>query len=191
MPFVSQATVAGVVRLVEAVSTVSGTRAFADVVLPQLAELVACDAVALVEDDDGTVRRIDHVVGAPPPTGVRHRLAVGLDIPPPGDVTIMLDRVGRGFLHTERELLRVLCGPLSAGYLRATGGTAPLPGSSPYDARLTDREQQVLHQVARGRTNVAIAHSLGISPRTVGKHLEHAYRKLEVSSRAAAVATFR
>jgi DNA-binding CsgD family transcriptional regulator len=29
---------------------------------------------------------------------------------------------------------------------------------------------------------------LGCSTRTVGKHLEHAYRKLGVSSRAAAVA---
>jgi DNA-binding CsgD family transcriptional regulator len=41
--------------------------------------------------------------------------------------------------------------------------------------------------VADGDTNSAIAHGLGMSPRTVAKHLEHAYRKLGVSCRAAAV----
>jgi hypothetical protein len=35
---------------------------------------------------------------------------------------------------------------------------------------------------------VAIAHALDISPRTAAKHLEHIYRKLGVTSRAAAVA---
>jgi hypothetical protein len=38
----------------------------------------------------------------------------------------------------------------------------------------------------QGRTNRAIAHALEVSPRTVAKHLEHIYRKLGVSSRAAA-----
>jgi DNA-binding CsgD family transcriptional regulator len=41
---------------------------------------------------------------------------------------------------------------------------------------LTGRELQILELVALGRTNSSIA-----------KHLEHIYRKLDVSSRAAAV----
>jgi DNA-binding NarL/FixJ family response regulator len=53
---------------------------------------------------------------------------------------------------------------------------------------LSLRERAVLELVAAGRTNVAIAHELGISPRTVAKHLEHLYRKLGVANRAAAVA---
>ncbi len=53
-------------------------------------------------------------------------------------------------------------------------------------ADLTDREVQILQLVAVGRTNGAIAHELDISSRTVAKHLEHAYRKLGVTSRAAA-----
>ncbi len=55
-------------------------------------------------------------------------------------------------------------------------------------AGLTGREIRVLELVAAGRTNQAIAHALGVSPRTVAKHLEHAYRKLDVPNRAAAVA---
>ena len=52
---------------------------------------------------------------------------------------------------------------------------------------LTDRETQILRLVAEGHTNASIAHALEVSPRTVAKHLEHSYRKLQVSSRAAAV----
>jgi DNA-binding CsgD family transcriptional regulator len=53
---------------------------------------------------------------------------------------------------------------------------------------LSMRELEILRLVAMGRTNGAIAHAMSISPRTVAKHLENVYRKLNVSSRAAAVA---
>jgi DNA-binding CsgD family transcriptional regulator len=52
---------------------------------------------------------------------------------------------------------------------------------------LTDREARILRLAALGRTNSAIAHALDISPRTVAKHLEHIYRKLDVTSRTSAV----
>ncbi len=60
------------------------------------------------------------------------------------------------------------------------------PAGSPR-AGLTGRELQILELVALGRTNRSIARTLQVSPRTVAKHLEHIYRKLDVSSRAAAV----
>ncbi|MCW2598222.1 MAG: liaR5 [Frankiales bacterium] len=53
---------------------------------------------------------------------------------------------------------------------------------------LTGREREVLVLVAEGRTNQAIAHALELSPRTVAKHLEHVYRKLDVTCRVQAVA---
>jgi DNA-binding CsgD family transcriptional regulator len=53
-------------------------------------------------------------------------------------------------------------------------------------ALLSPREVEVLDLVAAGRTNTAIARVFDISPRTVAKHLEHAYRTLGVTSRAAA-----
>jgi DNA-binding CsgD family transcriptional regulator len=53
--------------------------------------------------------------------------------------------------------------------------------------RLTERETAVLDLVAAGLITVAIARRLGISPRTVAKHLEQAYRKLGANNRVSAV----
>jgi DNA-binding CsgD family transcriptional regulator len=53
---------------------------------------------------------------------------------------------------------------------------------------LTPREGEVLACAAHGLSDAAIAAELVVSRRTVQKHLEHAYRKLGVSGRAAAAA---
>jgi DNA-binding NarL/FixJ family response regulator len=53
---------------------------------------------------------------------------------------------------------------------------------------LTARERQVLSLVAGGSTNREIAEELGLSPKTVNRHVENIFDKLGVSSRAAAVA---
>lgn len=53
---------------------------------------------------------------------------------------------------------------------------------------LTPREANVLRLVAEGMGDAAIAAELFVSVRTVHKHLEHAYRKLGVNDRRAAVA---
>ncbi|MFF7227794.1 regulatory protein, luxR family [Streptomyces sp. 2323.1] len=58
----------------------------------------------------------------------------------------------------------------------------PTPEPSP----VTRRESAVLALLARGLTNQQIAHRLAISPRTVDKHLEHAYAKLRVGGRVEA-----
>lgn len=54
--------------------------------------------------------------------------------------------------------------------------------------QLTPRELEVLNWVAKGKTNRDIADILGMSPRTVNKHLEHIFVKLGVETRAAAAA---
>lgn len=51
---------------------------------------------------------------------------------------------------------------------------------------VTQREREVLGHLARGRSNKEIAQKLGISPSTAGTHVENLYRKLGVSTRAAA-----
>lgn len=66
--------------------------------------------------------------------------------------------------------------------VRRPGLDAP---RTPLDA-LTVRERQVLALVADGATNKQVAAELVISPKTVGRHLENAFAKLGVSSRAAA-----
>ena len=50
------------------------------------------------------------------------------------------------------------------------------------------REAEVLLWVSYGKTNKTISEILGISPRTVNKHLEQVFRKLGVETRAAATA---
>jgi DNA-binding NarL/FixJ family response regulator len=56
---------------------------------------------------------------------------------------------------------------------------------------LTVRESEVLLWVGRGKTNRDIAEILGMSPRTVNKHLEHIFAKLGVETRTAAAAAAR
>ncbi|BCJ90581.1 DNA-binding response regulator [Terrihabitans soli] len=53
---------------------------------------------------------------------------------------------------------------------------------------LTNREAEVLLWLARGKSNKDIAEILGLSPRTVNKHLEQIYSKLGVENRASATA---
>jgi DNA-binding CsgD family transcriptional regulator len=48
---------------------------------------------------------------------------------------------------------------------------------------LTAREHEVLDLAGQGLTATAMGHLLGISPRTIGKHLEHAYVNLGSNNR--------
>lgn len=63
---------------------------------------------------------------------------------------------------------------------------APAHPSQAVKLRITEREREVLVHLARGLTNKEIARVLSISPSTAGTHVENLYRKLEVSTRAAA-----
>jgi DNA-binding CsgD family transcriptional regulator len=50
---------------------------------------------------------------------------------------------------------------------------------------LSRRQQEVAHWIREGKTNMEIAAILGISPRTVQKHVEHIFEKLGVETRVA------
>ncbi len=68
------------------------------------------------------------------------------------------------------------------------GGPAQKPPApSPLD-ELTERERDVLNLLGQGYTNRQIADQLGITANTVKKHVDHILQKLQVSTRAAAVA---
>lgn len=53
---------------------------------------------------------------------------------------------------------------------------------------LTEREVQVLRLIASGKTNRAIAVKLGISEKTVARHISNIFNKLGIPSRSAATA---
>ncbi len=71
--------------------------------------------------------------------------------------------------------------------LHKAAAGAPLAARMPATP-LTPREAEVLAWLAKGKTNRDIGDILGLSPRTVNKHLEHIYEKLGVETRTAAVA---
>ena len=64
--------------------------------------------------------------------------------------------------------------------------SVPARGDGTFD--LTSREREVLTLLAEGHQQASIGSVLSVSPRTVGKHIEHILRKLGVHSRTQAVA---
>ena len=104
-------------------------------------------------------------------------------VPSPAGVEarIMFFRRDRDFDEHDRIMLAVLQPHLTTAHRRATERREGL-------AVLTPRQQAIMHLVARGLSNEEIASRLVVSPGTVRKHLDNAFRLLGVSSRAAAVA---
>lgn len=99
----------------------------------------------------------------------------------PSDAWLVLTRASGDFAEADRITLDLLRPHLVSAHQRATRHRRAACG-------LTARERQVLTLVARGYRNDEIAQRLVLSPGTVRKHLDNAYRELGVSNRAAAVA---
>ena len=70
----------------------------------------------------------------------------------------------------------------------AKDSSADTPIEFSKELGLTTREGEVLSWLSKGKTNRDIAQILGLSPRTVDKHLEQIYAKLGVENRTAAAA---
>jgi DNA-binding CsgD family transcriptional regulator len=58
----------------------------------------------------------------------------------------------------------------------------------PRQRGVTERELQVLRLLASGKTNKVIARELGLSEKTIDRHVSNIFTKVDVSSRAAATA---
>lgn len=67
--------------------------------------------------------------------------------------------------------------------LEAAGQPAPRPARP---AGLTEREVEVVAMLARGLQTKQLAHALGISVKTADRHVQNAYAKMGISTRAAA-----
>jgi DNA-binding NarL/FixJ family response regulator len=93
---------------------------------------------------------------------------------------------GSGLVFTDRGE-HTLDGVAEPRHLYAAGATQPPEAAAAeYPAGLTAREVEVLRLVALGLTDAEAADRLFLSVRTVNAHLRSIYRKLDVSSRAAA-----
>lgn len=114
--------------------------------------------------------------------GITDGVTLGFRCGPDHVVQLALDRYTRRFTERDLAILRMISPALQR--LMRTRPTPGLPGS------LTLTERRVLQLVATGRSNTEIAADLYVSVATVRKHLEHAYRKLGVHSRMAAVVAF-
>ena len=103
-----------------------------------------------------------------------------------------LDRVAGLLLGADDYIVK----PVGAGELLArirrvelrSGASLARSDSNPVRDKLTPRERQVLQMLSGGLSQNEIAAELVISPKTVGTHLQHILSKLEVHSRAQAVA---
>jgi DNA-binding NarL/FixJ family response regulator len=84
----------------------------------------------------------------------------------PADVAPLIGRVAEGH-------------PLALNLAEAGSATGQ-------PAVLTEREREILDQVAAGRSNKQIARHLSLSERTIKSYLTRVYRKLEVKGRAEA-----
>jgi DNA-binding CsgD family transcriptional regulator len=111
--------------------------------------------------------------------GVQDRVVVQVRNGRDGVSELWFDRRRRDFKDTELARIALIT-PLVQRLLRQHL-TARVP------AAVTLQERRVLVLVATGMSNAEIAAQLFLSVGTVRKHLEHAYRKLGVHNRMAAV----
>lgn len=88
------------------------------------------------------------------------------------------------FLFQPEIMARILARTQRAAPTSASGVS---PGGA--TTELTERERAILTAVAHGQRSKEIAHQLGVSERTVKAHLTNIYTKLQVDSRASAVAS--
>ena len=129
------------------------------------------------------------------PLGLEHQLAFTLPAAPDRVLAVALSRGDRDYSDRERDvadharpfLIQAYRNAIAYELLRSESPDES--GGALVPALLTSREAEVIRLVALGRSNQHIAEELGgISRRTVGKHLEHSYRKLGVSDRSSAAA---
>jgi DNA-binding CsgD family transcriptional regulator len=141
------------------------------------------------------------------PLGLEHQIAFTLAGTPDRLLALALSRKTVDFSDAERDLLNdarpflIQCYRNALGHsqlkaelqVRTHGRELPLddPGlrAELQLREVTARQAEVLACLATGRSNSAIARSLGVSDRTVHKHLQLCFRKLGVHTRADAVSS--
>ena len=134
--------------------------------------------------------------------GVEHQIALVLPSPPGEVVGIALNRERHDFTGEEAAMLDLLRMPLRACYQRLLEREQLTSLLSAHEGRddivvratalgLSERQVEVMRDVIGGASNADVGMSLGISRRTVEKHLQNIYAQLDVTSRTQAIGRVR
>jgi len=136
------------------------------------------------------------------PMGIEHQIAFVMPAPPGEVVGIALNRGRHDFTGEEAAMLDLLRVPLRACYERLVEREELTSLLSQYEGRtdiagralalgLSERQTEVMTGVIAGASNAEVGMTLGISRRTVEKHLQNIYLQLEVTSRTQAIGRLR
>ena len=154
--------------------------------LRRVRHVIACDAVVLHQIHPPGITEWSEP--GPPPDRASFRLVasdtIGVSV-----VAISLWRVDTPFVERDHQLLALLR-PFLASAVVVVGHGHEVALAVDERVELTSREAQVLSLIVDGATNKEVGRQLGISSRTVQKHLEHVYAKLGPLRRTAAASWF-
>ncbi|GAA3384640.1 helix-turn-helix transcriptional regulator [Cryptosporangium minutisporangium] len=137
------------------------------------------------------------------PAGVADHLLVLVGSQPRRRTLLTISRSRRGFRAADRAMADMASAHLAQAVARRVrrrqladaarvvhrADDRAVRAVDHWDA-LTPREREVVGRLAEGHSDREIARILGVSPRTVHKHLEGIYRKLEIGSRTAVIAAY-
>ncbi|GAA2026818.1 hypothetical protein GCM10009839_26750 [Catenulispora yoronensis] len=129
--------------------------------------------------NDPEFRRLPTFDAVFAPLRARRQLVVGVHPDDQRRVAVVFNRASPDFAQHDVAVAEAL-------RPRIARALARFGGPSPRREKVSPREADVLDLLCRGLTDRQIATRLGISPRTVDKHLEHAYVKLGVRCRVQA-----
>jgi DNA-binding CsgD family transcriptional regulator len=118
------------------------------------------------------------------PLGARRQLAMAVRPDERRRIVVLFNRSSPDFTQHDVAVAEAVRPRIGRALARFAG-----PG--PRRETVSPREADVLDLLCRGLTDRQIATRLGISPRTVDKHLEHAYVKLGVRCRVQAATRWR
>jgi DNA-binding NarL/FixJ family response regulator len=125
-----------------------------------------CMALTMFTDHDTVTRAVASGVSGYLPKNVRREELVQ---------AVRAVAAGKGFLHPD----------VTRPFLDRVGPLTAHAGMQP----LTNREQDVLEELATGKSTAEIAEALELGTETVKSHLSHIYAKLNASDRVQAVVT--
>lgn len=159
-------------------------------------------AVALSDFADlRALRRLSIHVDFHEPYGINDQLLCMMRHGSQQLVALTFNRDQRGFSHRDRAVVDLVMPHLSqavarrqrlaalSAAVRSVGQHHELIGRAmPRLSALTAREREVVEHLVGGANDREIARRLVISSRTVHKHLENIYRKLDLGSRASLIA---